>query len=111
MKSLDYTTLNPGIRKVVQFLRENGFDTCDSGDGVTHEHACDLDRPYVHILVQEPAKLVAEADRLTELLSQHGIKLEPQDEEVTARSVEASYWPASQTAVMSLWNVTDTDLG
>jgi len=33
--------LNPGIRRLVVWLRANGFDTCDSGDGQTHDHACD----------------------------------------------------------------------
>lgn len=30
----DYSVLDPGIRDVVRLLRDNGFDTTDSGDGV-----------------------------------------------------------------------------
>lgn len=40
-----YASLNPGIRKTVRLLHEAGFDTCDSGDGETHE--CDRDHGYV----------------------------------------------------------------
>lgn len=37
MDDLDYDSLNPGIRDLVRELREvHGFDTCDSGDGVTN---------------------------------------------------------------------------
>lgn len=29
--------LDPGIRRVVELLIANGFETCDSGDGVSKE--------------------------------------------------------------------------
>ena len=32
---LNYDELDPGVRDVVRLLREDGFSTCDSGDGVT----------------------------------------------------------------------------
>lgn len=35
MTDLDYAILDPGIRGAVQYLRERGFDTTDSGDGVS----------------------------------------------------------------------------
>lgn len=59
--------MNPGITRTVEFLRGHGFDTCDSGDGVTHDHPCD--RPYPYVAMRcEPSKLVVEADRLRDVL-------------------------------------------
>lgn len=66
--------MNPGIRKTVQWLRDNGFRTCDSGDGVTHECECDRDQAYVVIRV-EPYEMAAEADRLMKLLDGMGVSL------------------------------------
>jgi hypothetical protein len=40
-------TLNPGIARLVHWLRATGFDTIDSGDGRTREHDCDRPYPYV----------------------------------------------------------------
>lgn len=66
--------MNPGIRKTVAWLRDNGFRTCDSGDGVTHQFACDRDQAYVVIRV-EPYEMAAEADRLMKLLDGMGVSL------------------------------------
>ena len=35
MKDIDYGELDPGIRETVRRLNEEGFETCDSGDGVS----------------------------------------------------------------------------
>jgi hypothetical protein len=45
-------------------LREQGFETCDSGDGVTKEQdACTL--PYTHVFIQtDPERIAAETRRL-----------------------------------------------
>lgn len=64
--------LNPGIRRTVGLLWAHGFQTCDSGDGETHEYECDRDYGYVIVAV-EPEKLIAETDRLVAVLRQHGI--------------------------------------
>jgi len=97
--------LNPGIVETVRWLREKGFATCDSGDGETGDFGCDIPFPYVHMRV-EPKDLVAEADRLTAMMmDDRGVKLEPQNEELTAKCVEASYHPQSGMAVLTLWNV------
>lgn len=97
--------LNPGIRMMVQWLREMGFDTRDSGDGRTHQFECDLPIPYVHIMV-EPAKLVEETDRLMRLLAKVGIEIEPCDEEGKVPSIESVYLPANRMGLISVFNVT-----
>lgn len=105
--------LNPGIRHTVQTLRSWGFETCDSGDGVTHEFECDLDVPYVHILCP-PALLASETDRLVNLLRGAGINFEdgpdPQDDPVGAAlhpNVEACYLPlyGADSGYIHLFNV------
>lgn len=109
LEPIDYAQLNPGIRRVVAFLRDHGFDTRDSGDGETHEHACDQDVPYVFIAV-EPDDLVAEARRLRKLLLKAGVVTHPLDEDGTLACIEATYNPAHPLAVLTLWNVSDRDI-
>jgi hypothetical protein len=52
VESLDLSTLDPGIRDVVAKLREQGFNTTDSGDGVSKSQAdyatgCAIPFPHV----------------------------------------------------------------
>ena len=97
--------LNPGIRMMVQWLREKGFDTRDSGDSKTHQFECDLPVPYVHIMV-EPEKLVSETDRLVRLLACVGIEVEPCNEEGDNPNIESVYLPANRMGLISVFNVT-----
>lgn len=104
--------LNPGIRSTVQKLREWGFNTTDSGDGVTSEFSCDLPFPYVHIVAQAE-DLIEETDRLLNLLNDSGIDFSncphPQDDPEGAMnhpSVESSYLPIQgRAATIHLFNV------
>lgn len=109
MDTIDYDKLNPGIREVVRRLREAGFETADSGDGSTHDHACDLEEPYVHIMVRPPY-LILETDKLREVVESWGIELTEPNEDGTAKTIEASYSPLHSFGVISLFNVADTDL-
>lgn len=104
-------TLNPGIRNTVTWLREHGFDTCDSGDGQTHDPACDIPLPYVHIRTA-PYYVVQESIRLMVLLKDKGIVFDnaphPQDDPEAAAAhphIETSYSPVDGVAVISLFNV------
>lgn len=104
-------TLNPGIRHTVKTLREWGCDTCDSGDGRTHDHACDQPFPYVHISVH-PMHLVANSITLYARLTGLGINFDnapnPQDDpEGYAKhpTIEASYSPVDGHAFITLTNV------
>lgn len=69
VEPIDYSELDPGIRDVVRVMREAGFDTTDSGDGVSKpkDDMCVLEYPHV-FAVTEPARMVPEADRLAALL-------------------------------------------
>lgn len=118
MNDIDYEKLNPGIRATVKWLRSNGFDTIDSGDGETHEFECDIKHPYVHIQVS-PHEMVQESVRLYLLLQQRGaIPEEPASEPPDLKSyeeqvawyqkqpgIEASYSPLDGLATISLFNV------
>lgn len=96
--------LNPGIRKTVEWLIQNGYQTTDSGDGEAHEHECDQDQPYVHMLIA-PANLVQETDRLAALLKARGIEVQPMDENCSVPCLEAGYNPAHGAGTLTLWNV------
>lgn len=104
LPEIDLRQLNPGIRATVAVLRANGFDTCDSGDGTTHEHECDLDQPYVHMVVAK-SRLIEESDRLVRVLKEHGVKLDPMNEDNSAPTVQSSYDPVAKAATISVFNV------
>lgn len=111
LSEADVAALNPGVRRLVPFLRANGFDTRDSGDGATHEYACDRSEAYV-VCAVEPRHMVAEADRLAEVLRVAGVKLAP----LTAAGVtegayiQANYSPCDRFTFIDLTGVTDADL-
>ena len=91
---VNYDELDPGIRQVVHLLREKGFDTTDSGDGVSKPAAERLiDRR--HVFISTPvASMVEEADRAFDVLRRHGF----------ARAhVEATYSPNDGIAVIMVF--------
>lgn len=110
MKASEIPEINPGIVKLVQFLNDRGFKTTDSGDGNTRLYACDPGFPYVNIEV-ESSNLISEADRLHHLLiDELQIQMGFQNEEGTAKTIQADYHPAAQKAAILLMGVTDADL-
>jgi len=108
---VDYELLDAGIRRTVRLLRDNGFRTCDSGDGTkAAEMDCAVGYPMVAMLA-EPGVLVAEADRLHALMLANGIDIrEPGPEEDDVPVIDASYDPASRVAVIVLVGVADHHL-
>lgn len=98
--------LDPGIRLVVRWLRENDFNTTDSGDGETKADMIAegdaLDLPHV-VMTVPPSRLIGEANRLRELLVA-GSDLEQES------IVEASYNPRDGVATVILYDVTNNDL-
>jgi hypothetical protein len=72
MSDLDYSTLDPGIRDTVRLLRDAGFDTTDSGDGVSkpadwYESGDAI--PFAHInAVTTVDVMIAEAERMAAIL-------------------------------------------
>lgn len=60
--------LSPGIRNAVLWMRKNGFETTDSGDGSNYGQGMECAVPYPMIaIVVSKADLLDEADRLAEL--------------------------------------------
>lgn len=105
-------TLNPGIARTVAWLRANGFDTTDSGDGEMHEHDCDRGYPYVSMRGTE-----ADARRLAGLLRGLGIALPPSTEvwaigrdAPQGVSVSYSYDPADDVGIVDLAGLCDAVL-
>lgn len=112
MADFDYEAINPGVRRLVRFLREHGFETCDSGDGVTREFECDPGFPYVHMRVNA-GDMVDLSVRLHNLLLPF-VDFHPEckteDEQMAAPMIEASFSPVDLIATLSIFNVTDTNL-
>jgi hypothetical protein len=113
MDTLDPNTLDPGIRTTVLWLREHGFDTRDSGDGVSKidVNAGDDDfaalwYPHVAIIVP-PDQLIAEARRLLKLLFARGIRIDEQGPDESVPAIEASFDPANDIAMIVLSGVDD----
>ena len=105
MEDLDPSILTPGIRKTVLWLRENGFETTDSGDGITNVEAgmeCALDIPHV-IMTVTPLTLVTRARDLCLLVEKRGIEVRP-------GMIQSSYDPADGSAVLALYGISDGDL-
>lgn len=98
-----YEELDPGIRQVVRWLNDNGFYTTDSGDGVTKFEAdepmcCAM--PFPNVAIQtSAAQLIDECNRLTSLLADQGVQVEPlgPEEVVTVVSLQGFYDPTIST--------------
>lgn len=100
-EDIDYEQLDPGIRKVVRWLRENGFNTTDSGDGETKSDGARVfDMPHVAIRCTR-RDLITEADRLEDLIVTHlrhcydGIH------------IEGTYDPGDRSCVLLLLRLSD----
>lgn len=116
---LDNSTLpndiNPGIVRTVQWLRSHGFETCDSGDGVTHIAECDRSHPYV-VMKVAPKDMVSRADELVTLLNRAGLAVVSvtygfnEDGDSLAPCIQASYDPMDGISLIDLMGVCDRDL-
>ena len=101
--------LNPGIRRTVMWLRMMGYQTCDSGDGRTHDHACDRDHAYVVMMV-EPERLVERARELIIQVGARGVVLGPMSMDLNQPCMQASYDPLNNIATLDLMGVDDVKL-
>jgi len=115
---LEIADLNPGIRETVYWLRGEGFDTCDSGDGKTHMMECDPEYAYVAIRVA-PEKMFAESHRLYNLMKARvdpeRFAEGPKEFDGTIPdlppAVQATYDPADKLALIQLLYADDEILG
>jgi len=105
---LDYEQLDPGIREVVRLLRAYGYDTTDSGDGVS-KHLLDPEViPYPHVFVQlERSGMVGEVDQIRSLLEWRGIAFEPVGEDPWRPHLQLTWDPVSEVAVLEVGGVVD----
>jgi hypothetical protein len=106
----DYSTLNPGIRKTVELLQANRFETTDSGDGKTNAAAgmeCAMHFPNVAIVIPTAELLVPECRRLHHLLRNHGVRLQSQQMDPWIPSCQGMYDPATNVAMIVLTGVDD----
>lgn len=102
--------LDPGIRSTVMALVEAGFNTADSGDGVTKFQEggwseLDLiDKPHVMIMSTRD-QLIEECDRLSKFLFSKGIEVNPLNYDENAPSIQATYDPTNQSAIIVMMNI------
>jgi hypothetical protein len=113
-KAINLDEIDPGVRGTVWFLRQAGFETVDSGDGVSKFNDLTYDDdylpfPHVHML-STPSGIVRDADCLLGVLEKRGVNFIPVDPE-TDPQIEASYSPVDKHAILSLYNVDDKLLG
>ena len=100
--------LNPGIVRTVAWLTANGFRTCDSGDGQTHDYDCDREYPYV-CMIAERDTLLSDTDRLAALLRAAGIRFDPSGE--AGVTVCATYDPTqSPDGIIEITGLKDSML-
>lgn len=118
-------SLNPGIRRTVTWLRSLGFDTCDSGDGMTHDHPCDRAYPYV-VMRLNTDELIATAHDLkgcvSGALGRGPLRGTREGRVVSATEafasgetprgvcIQASYDPVEQVALLELIGMCDAML-
>lgn len=103
MDLFDYNVIMPSMRRTVRWVRSLGFETTDSGDGITNVEAgmeCALDFPHVVCKVDDPNTGVERAKFLHKCCKDLGLPVP------TKVSVEFSYNP-EDVGVILLIGLTD----
>lgn len=97
MDLIDLNQLDPGIRDVVALLREHGFETTDSGDGITKDLGNFENMPFPHVVVTtEEGRMFHESLRLYDFLGKADVP--------AGWKVEATFDPADRsTIIMVTW--------
>ena len=91
---MNHDKLDKGIRDTVRLLRENGFDTTDSGDGISKPPGSGvLGYPHVH-MVSDGERLIIESQRCAALLGD-------------AWTVQGSYDPANSVSIITAMRLMD----
>ncbi len=109
--------MNPGIRKLVVWLRTKGFETINSGDGVTHDCCCDPPFPFVAMEV-EPHLIGVESKRLYRTMRRNGVPMvnwskvgHGEAPEEDSPDIQVEYQPSGREyALIVLVNVLDKHL-
>lgn len=94
--------LNLGIVRTVTLLNDEGFRTCDSGDGETHDYECDRDVGYV-VIVTNTDDMVLDSQKVLKLLEARGMVFDPAED----KFLSVSYSPVDGIAVIDIHNIHD----
>lgn len=113
----DYTSLDPGIRQVVRWLRAAGFNTHDSGDGVTKADwiakGTAMEVPHVFVRTT-PGTMVSDASDLLRLVRAAGIAVQSAfaadrlSDDIAI--IDALFCPVTNSASLCLFGVSDDAL-
>jgi hypothetical protein len=103
----DYDALDPGIRETVRWLRRLGWETTDSGDGVSKESDA-LWCPWPHVHVQiDGHEILAACGRMMNDLLAAGIEVAPCGNPEKEPSLEVTYDPVDGIAILTVTNLND----
>jgi hypothetical protein len=109
---IDYSQLDPGVRRLVRALREHNFMTTDSGDGRTkpEDERTFGDRAHVAMVPMNANLILSESNRLRQLvlkwLTSPLITADQRDPD-SLHEINSSYDPKDQSVVIILFDVTD----
>lgn len=107
MDQSQLTYLNPGIRLTVAALNAAGFETCDSGDGTSHDFGENRQGPYV-VVRSSGEMLTYEAEALVDFLELNGIAVSPLSEgDTSGVMIQASYDPKEGAAIIDIMGIHD----
>lgn len=118
----DFEGYDQGVKKLVRLLRSKGFNTTDSGDGVSKpKEERVLDFPHVFMSYSSVEQAKEEATRLYTMLTEMGVKfgfdLEVEDcanlddlDIPPIPWIEVSWSPIDNVALVGLTNVTDNNI-
>jgi hypothetical protein len=106
MTDVDYDAIDPGIREVVRALNDHGFETTDSGDGVTKEPDPGEVMPFPHVAVHSTAETMISDSRRLFALSRGelrgvlgGVKIEATFDPADGHAIILAYWLPALTVV------------
>jgi hypothetical protein len=109
---IDYSQLDPGVRRLVRALREHNVMTTDSGDGRTkpEDERTFGDRAHVAMVPMNANLILSESNRLRQLvlkwLTSPLITADQRDPD-SLHEINSSYDPKDQSVVIILFDVTD----
>lgn len=105
---MNYDDLDPGIRETVRRLNAAGFETSDSGDGVSKDgEERVLDVAHV-VIVAKPETLIEDSKKLCLFLLSHGISVQPMNEAPEHHpAIQSTFDPVDNSAIMMLFGVND----
>jgi hypothetical protein len=110
MNDIDYDLLDPGIREVVRWLRDNGFETTDSGDGKSKpadERV--LDYPHVFMVTTQNSMRSTVLSLASMVVNDLGIKPVPYGAD-GGPWIQLSFDPVTRTAIIELSHLDDSML-